>query len=189
MRRGTARPASHSYASIVLVLIALLSACGSQPTVSADVRYQNSDAVSDIRTYRVEFQDMPEFLKPMLRDEVSRVLAERGFDYTEGAAHAVLLLAFENRPLASATTATGGDSTDTATGTQQIAARFNARVTAELSDSVSGERLWAGSLSRVHYVTEGAYMHEAPARAAMREAFRVVFADLPNRLEQIWVED
>lgn len=189
MRRTAARLATHALSSVVLVASALLSACGSQPSVSADVRYQNADAVSDIRTYRVEFEDMPEFLKPMLRDEVSRVLAERGFDYTEGTAHAVLLLAFENRPLPAFTTATGSDSTDSETGSQQIAARFDARVIAELSDSVSGERLWAGTLSRLHYVTEGAYMHEEPARAAMRNAFRTVFADLPNRLEQIWVED
>jgi hypothetical protein len=153
------------------------------------VNYQDRNAVADIRTYRVEFRGMPEFLKPMLRDEVSRVLAERGYDYTEGDAHAVLLMEFENRPMPSVTAATGTDSSAEVADRQEIAARFDARVTIELSDSVSRERLWAGTMSRAHYVTEGDYMHEPPARVAMRDAFRVIFADLPNRLEKIVVPE
>lgn len=184
-----ARRTAFRLPAFALIVITLLSACAGHPPVFADVSYQNPDAAADIRTYRVEFEGMPEFLKPMLRDEASRVLAEFGMDYTEGDAHAVLLMAFENRPLPSATVATGSDSIDMKTDTNEIAARFDARVAVELKDSVSGDRLWAGTLSRVHYATEDSYMHESPARIAMRDAFRVIFADLPNRLERISAQD
>ncbi len=184
-RREDARLAALLLPAFVILLLTLLGACAVQPTVAADVNYQNRAAIAAMRTYRVEFRGMPEFLKPMLRDEASRVLAEHGLDYTEGDAHAVLLMEFENRPMPSVMAATGKDSRDLPADQQPIAARFDARVAVELSDSVSGERLWAGTMSRPHYVTEGAYMHEPPARVAMRDAFRLIFADLPNRLATI----
>lgn len=189
MRSDAARRTAFRSPAFALVLLALLNACAAHPPVIANVSYQNPNAAADIRTYRVEFQGMPEFLKPMLRDEASRVLADFGLDYTEGDAHAVLLMTFENRPLQSAMVATGSDSIDMKTDTNEIAARFDARVAVELKDSVSGERLWAGTLSRVHYATADSYMHEPPARIAMRDAFRVIFADLPNRLERIPAQD
>lgn len=140
--------------------VALVS-CGALPTISTSVDYCCRGA--DVHSYRVEFRDMPEFLKPMLRDEFSIALARKGFEYTEGDAHAVLNLSFVATPLP----ADGGD------------ARFDAEIHAELTDSVTRELLWAGRLSREHYVTEGSYMHEAPARAAMKEALRALFEELP----------
>lgn len=144
------------------VLMLALVACGTLPEISTSVDY--CCRTGEISSYRVEFRDMPEFMKPMLRDEFSIALAGKGYEYTEGDAHAVLLLSFVATPLP----ANGGD------------ARFDAEVQAELTDSVTHEMLWSGRLSREHYVTEGSYMHEAPARAAVKEALRAMFQDLPD---------
>jgi len=125
---------------------------------------------------------MPEFLKPMLRDEVSQVLATNGLAYTEGEADALLLMIFVNEPMPSDVELAGTEAGDGATSEQVVAARFNARVELEMRASVTGERIWSGWISRRHYVPDGAYMHEAPARQAMREAFAGVFAEWPDRL-------
>jgi hypothetical protein len=58
--------------------------------------------------------------------------------------------------------------------------RFVAQVQLELKNSVTGEMLWSGSMQRVHNVYEGSYMHDAPARAAMRNAFLEIFGDYPD---------
>ena len=50
--------------------------------------------MSALKTFRVEFEDMPEFLKPMLRDEAAIVLDTKGLEYTEGDAHAVLRMSY-----------------------------------------------------------------------------------------------
>ncbi|MDH4071775.1 MAG: DUF4136 domain-containing protein [Gammaproteobacteria bacterium] len=159
-----------------LVALTLLSGCVSQPTIATDVSYCCQTGTEGISTFRVEFEDTPEFLKPMLRDEAATALNTRGLRYTEGEAHAVLRMTFINKTLerdqerveAWERTAPGGG------------VRFIALVELELTDSVTGERLFSGSMQRVHTVYEGSYMHDAPARAAMREAFTEMFAGYPG---------
>lgn len=167
-----------------VILALVLTACAAQPPVTTAVSYRYAPAAADIGSYRVEFVDMPEFLKPMLRDEVSRVLAGHGLGYTESEADALLLMTFDNQPLPSAVARSGSDTEGVAATEQVVAARFNAVVILELSNTVTAERIWSGSLGRVHYVTEGAYMHEEPARRAMRDALRRIFADFPTAFDR-----
>jgi len=159
-----------------LAAILLLAGCGTLPTIATDVDYCCQQGTEGIHTFRVEFADTPEFLKPMLRDEASIVLDARGLEYTEGAADAVLRMTFVNKTLE--------QEPEHQEAWERIApgggVRFIAQVLVELRNSVSGERLWAGSMQRVHNVYEGSYMHDAPARAAIRNAFAEIFADYPN---------
>ena len=154
--------------------ISLLGGCAGLPAVATDETYCCHPSVESIRTYRVEFEDTPEFLKPMLRDEASIVLAGRGLDYTEGDAEAILLMTFVNKTL---------ERGEDQEAWERIApgggVRFIAQVVIEMKDSVSGELLWSGSMQRIHNVYEGSYMHDAPARTAMRNAFLELFAGFP----------
>ena len=154
-----------------------VSSCASLPTVSTNTSYCCEPAAEQVQTYRIEFEDMPEFLKPMLRDEVSHVLHAKDLEYTEGQAHAVLKMAYVDK------TYEGPDTRrDEAWETTAPAGgmRFIAEVQMELRNTVTNELIWAGSMSRVHNVYEGSYMHEEPARAAMRRAFTELFAGLPD---------
>ncbi len=173
--------------SLVLHCFALalaLAACAARPPIETTVTYRYLPAAADLGSYRIEFAGMPEFLKPMLRDEISRVLADRGLAYTEGEADALLRMTFDNEPLPSVVARSGTDGENGTEVEQVVAARFNAKVTLDMSDSVSGERIWMASVGRVHYFTEGAYMHEEPARRAIRDALRGIFADFPNQLDR-----
>jgi hypothetical protein len=165
--------------AIVCIGSLALAACASGPSISTDVEYCCRSGAENVNSYRIEFEDMPEFLKPMLRDEVSMVLDSKGLEYTEGDAHAVLTMMYVHRLLSKedverkvawGTLSPGGDS------------RFVAEVHAELKKSVTNEVIWSGTLRKLHNVAIGAYMHDAPARSAMREAFKVLFADYPNRI-------
>jgi hypothetical protein len=155
----------------------VFTGCGSLPAVSTDVTYCCQSGFERIHNYRVEFEDMPEFLKPMLRDEIATVLGAKGLEYTEGDAHAVVQMTFVNRTL-SADESARDEAWETIAPGGGV--RFIAEVKLEMTDSVTGERLWAGTMGRVHNVYEGSYMHDAPARTAMRDAFRKIFADYPD---------
>lgn len=150
-------------------------ACGSLPSISTDVTYCCRPAAESVGSFRVEFEDMPEFLKPMLRDEASIVLDSKGLDYTEGDADAVLTMTYIDTPLSS-----DNAGQDEEQGAPGVGAQFIAEVRVELKNSVTGELISSGSVSRIHNVTVGAYMHEAPAREAMRKAFIGLFADYPD---------
>lgn len=156
---------------------AMLAGCASTSGVSTDVTYCCEVGADGIASFRVEFEDMPEFLKPMLRDEAATVLGSKGVEYTEGDAHAVLLMKFVDRTL------TEAEQRDLDSW-EQVApgggVRFIAEVQMTLRNAVTREVIWSGSMRRIHNVYEGSYMHDAPARAAIREAFMEIFADYPN---------
>ena len=156
----------------------LLAGCATTPGVSTDVTYCCEVGTEGIATFRVEFEDMPEFLKPMLRDEAALVLGAKGVEYTEGQAHAVLLMKFVDRTL------TAAEERDLDSW-EQVApgggVRFIAEVQMTLRNAVSSELIWSGAMRRIHNVYEGSYMHDAPARAAMRQAFMEILADYPNQ--------
>ena len=187
--------AKHRAISFALVSSILLAACGSMPTIATDVSYCCQSGAERIHSYRIEFEDMPEFLKPMLRDEASLVLSSKGLDYTEGDADSILTLAYVDRPLAQETI----DATDELPNEVQEEAandvneawgslsaggdtRFIAEVHLKLNNSVTQELIWSGIMSKLHNVSVGSYMHEAPARAAMRNAFFALFADFPDQI-------
>jgi hypothetical protein len=162
---------------LTLMMSFVLASCGSLPTVATSVDYCCQTGTEGIKTFRVEFESMPDFLKPMLRDEASIVLGTKGLDYVEGDAHAILLMTFVNRTLESVEAARDEAWETVAPGG---GVRFIAEVEVELKDSVSGQKLWAGTMGRVHNVYEGSYMHDAPARTAMRNAFLAIFEDYPS---------
>ena len=181
----TARSGGHSvrakYRAVIFAFISgfAVASCGSLPTIGTDVGYCCQSSAERIHSYRIEFEDMPEFLKPMLRDEVSLVLSSKGLDYTEGDADSVLTMAYVDQPLtqeaidaneAWGSLSPGGDT------------RFIAEVHLKLNNSVTQELVWSGVMSKLHNVSVGSYMHEAPARAAMRDAFFALFADYPDRI-------
>lgn len=164
-------------ATILCVFATLVASCGSLPQIGTDVAYCSNANLERISTYRVEFEDTPEFLKPMLRDEASIALSTKGLEYVEGDAHAVLKMTYVNRTLEAGEAARDEAWETIAPGG---GVRFIAEVKLEMTDAVSRDRIWAGSMARVHNVYEGSYMHEAPARAAMRNAFLDMFADFPD---------
>ena len=162
---------------LMLTSCLILVSCGSLPTVATSVDYCCQTGTDGIKTFRVEFADTPEFLKPMLRDEASIVLATKGMEYVEGDAHAILSMRYVNRTL-DTVDAAGDEAWETIAPGGGV--RFIAEMKLELREVVSRELLWAGSMGRVHNVYEGSFMHDAPARTAMRNAFMTIFADYPS---------
>jgi hypothetical protein len=156
----------------------LFVACGTLPPVSTSVDYCCKTTVVGATSFRVEFDNVAEFLKPMLRDEVAFVLHGKGLEYTEVAAESILKMTYVHNVLPEVTTVKPVDSFGETT-TPGGATRFIAEMRIELRDADSGELMMSGTMVRAHFVQMGAYMHDAPARAAIREAFTALFAAFP----------
>jgi hypothetical protein len=171
----------HPLSLFVLSAALLFAACGSLPPISTTVDYCCRAPEPGLKTFRVEFEDMPEFLKPMLRDEAAIVLDTKGLEYTEGDAHAVLRMTYVHNlmPPEAPARATDGFAEPLSPGGET---RFVAEVKIEMRDAVSGELVWAGHMVRAHSVQMGSYMHDTMARSAMRDAFTTIFADYPVEL-------
>lgn len=167
---------AHKYL-LNLVSCLIVVACGTGPAISTDVNYYCRPEADKVSTYRIEFEDMPEFLKPMLRDEISIVLDTKGFEYTEGDADAVLKMTYFNRTLSGPDEARD-EAWETISPGGGV--RFIAEVGIELTNTVTREKIWSGAMRRLHNVYEGSYMHDARGRAAMRNAFADLFADCPD---------
>ena len=161
----------------LLAVAAWVAGCAAAPGISTNVEYCCRPLTDQVSTFRIEFDDTPEFLKPMLRDEAANVLNAKGMRYTEGDADAILSMTFINKTLErDQERIEAWENTAPAGGV-----RFIAQVVLEMTHSVTGELIWSGSMQRVHTVYEGSYMHDAPARTAMRDAFLAMFADYPDR--------
>ena len=159
-----------------LSILLILGACVTPQGIATDVVYCCSPRAAGIQSFSVEFEEMPEFLKPMLRDEASIVLGTKGYEYTEDESDVVLRMKFVNRTLDSADAAHDEAWETIAPGG---GVRFIAEVAMVMTDTVENERIWSGTMGRVHNVYEGSYMHDAPARSAMRQAFLDIFAGFP----------
>ena len=162
---------------LLLVAATWLAGCAAAPGISTNVSYCCRPLTDQVHTFRIEFEDTPEFLKPMLRDSAATVLNDKGLQYTEGDADAILNMTFINKTLERDQERIESWETTAPAG----GVRFVALVELDMTPSVTGEQVWSGSMQRVHTVYEGSYMHDEPARDAMYDAFMDMFADYPDR--------
>ncbi len=155
-------------AAIVALVVAL---CGCASTAKLDVDVNEPVRPARISSYSLTVENMPGFLEPYFRDELIAALAARGAARSAvevpADSDAQFVLRFERTPLD--VERESGDQLGEPTAPEE-ATRFVARV--ELSVRLRGERdaTRLGSLSRVHTVTAGAYMHQR-ARAQIQQGF------------------
>ena len=142
-----------------------LSGCTSIAKLDVDV----NEPIRPVRidSYSLTLENMPGFLEPYFRDELIAALAARGATEVPANSEAEFVLRFERTPLTDEHPT--GDQIGDRTGHEEPT-RFIARVV--LSVQLRGDRdaTKLGSLSRVHSVTAGAYMHQR-ARAQIRDGF------------------
>lgn len=57
---------------------------------------------------------------------------------------------------------------------------YIAEIEVRMYETASNNLVWAGSISRIHQVTPGEYMHEDRARPEFLQAFRRILENYPN---------
>ena len=150
----------------VFALVVLLGCASTAPVVDVDPNRGLSRI--EVDTYTLVVEAMPGFLVPFMRDELVAALGARGATEVGAAGDVEFRLVFEQVMLLA------GDVPSSlkfeGTTAPEEATRFVARV--DLIAVVPGrpEPIRIGSLSRVHSVSAGVYMHPR-AHAAIRRGF------------------
>ena len=157
----------------VLCFAALLFGCVST-TPAIDVDINESVTPVQIATYTLTIEQMPGFLVPYFRDELNAALAARGATEVAADGDAGFVLRFEQVVL-------GAESPPRDVLGEKLAteerARFMARVELLVRLRGAADTSRVGSLTRVHAITTGAYMHQR-ARGPIRQGFDQLLARL-----------
>lgn len=150
-----------------LLIVSGLTACtATAPTVDVDPNRGVRPVA--VRTYSLVVENMPGFLVPIMREELVGALAAQGAVEVAGGGDVEFRLTFEQ------VTLLAGDIPSSVkfegVTAPEEATRFIARaeLTARVMDSATVIRV--GSLSRVHTVSAGVYMHPR-SRQAIRRGF------------------
>lgn len=148
-----------------------LAACASTPS-KVEVQIDPHRAPVAFSTYSLTTEEMPSFLVAFMRDAFVAALSERGARETFDHADVSFILRLHPiEPLAGAVS--GAESVD-GTPMAEAATRFMARVDVFAAQPHSAPQL-IGSLSRVHTISDGVYMHPR-AHEAIRRAFNELLA-------------
>jgi hypothetical protein len=165
------------FATILLVVGILIGGCmsanlGVGVTVS-DCCYPEQ---LTYQSYGMTINNAPEFLKPYILDALSQAFHDKGLIRDDENHDLLATLTYQQTDLKDELDrdnfeghlAPGGDF------------RFDATVLLEIRDLSSSKLIWSGSVSRVHDVTVGEYMHQSRGRRAIYNAITEVLADFPS---------
>ena len=156
-----------------LCFAVLLCGCVSMtPPIDVDINEPVMPIV--ITTYTLTIDGMPGFLLPYFRDELIAALTARGATEVAADGDAGFVLRFEQVALGAESEPRDDLGEKTAT---EERARFMARVELLVRLRGTADTIRVGSLSRVHAITTGAYMHQR-ARGAIRQGFDRLLAPL-----------
>lgn len=160
--------------SAVLGLL-LLAACASSGDVSRKVEYCCGPPGAALSSYSLQLIDVPGFLVPYLRDELQAALLAKGLTQVNADPTALVTLTYSEvypdpEPLPNDGFADPMLS--------ERSRRFIAVVTLDIRRAGDGAELMRGTLSRMHTVSVGEYMHQK-ARVPIRRGFDQLLKALP----------
>jgi hypothetical protein len=162
---------------LVLALAAWLAGCTAPGGVSHKLDYCCGPDEPTPSSYTLQLHDIPGFLVPYMRDSLVAALARKGMhEVTTGAQADVTLRYSEIYPDAGQRVVDDGFGDPLATARSR---QFVAVVTVEIRRAADGAEVLRGSLSRMHTVSVGEYMHER-ARTAISAGFDQLLKPLPQ---------
>ncbi len=173
---------------ILVLLIAGLTSCvGSSGAISTRLTLCCPGDYDNYRDYSLQTAEMPGFLSNYVVAEFDAALTEKGLIRNDGNARQVesglngsadlqITLRYNQVNLN-----TEQEEIDPFVTNESLLTELSyiAAIDIEMRETASGELVWAGSVSRLHSVVPGEYMHQDMARPAFRRAFRTVLNSYP----------
>jgi len=166
-------------AVLFLLLLSLLSfSCtqtGGQIGTSIDVCCPGD--YDDYDDYGVEVIDMPLFLREYVVAEFDAAFQEKGLSRNDRINDLRVEIRYNHINL---------DSEQQEINpfirieSLNVELTYVAEIQIRMFETSSGNEVWAGSISRIHQVTPGEYMHEERARPEFRRAFQRMLENYPD---------
>ncbi len=136
---------------------------------------------ANYKTFSVETEELPLFMRDYVVSEFSAALEERGLTRNDQIHDLRVILSyrhvnlnpeqqhidpFVNQPVID------GESIN-------VELRYIATIDITMKETATGKVVWAGEVHRIHTVSPGEYMHTPRAVAAFRETFRDLLQHYP----------
>jgi hypothetical protein len=158
-------------------LVWLLAGCAASGDISHSMEFCCGPPGKPLTSYSLKLVNVPGFLVPYLRDELEAALVAKGLTHVNADPTAFVTLTYSEvypdpEPLPD-----DGFADPMLT---ERSRRFIALVTLNIERADDGAEILRGTLSRMHTVTVGEYMHEK-ARAPIREGFDQLLKPLPRK--------
>ena len=120
--------------------------------------------------------DMPVFLQEYVTAEFDAAFAEKRLTHNDRMNDLQILLRYNHINLSSEQ-----ESIDPLMRVEAMNVELNyvAAIDIEIRETATNDIVWAGSISRIHQVVPGEYMHEDRARPAFRQSFRALLSSYP----------
>ena len=134
---------------------------------------------SEYTEYGLRTENMPLFLRDYVTDEFESAFQEKGLTRNDQINDVRVVLRYDHINLN-----TQQQDIDPFIRVESISVQLDyiARIEIEITETSSNNVIWGGTISRIHQVTPGEYMHEDRSRPAFRQAFRSVLASYPSLL-------
>jgi hypothetical protein len=162
------------------VLVMVLAGCAG----NAGLRIGNSVTLccpgnyGNYASYGVEAVELPIFLRNYVVEEFDTAFQERGLTRNDERSDLIVTLSYRHvnldpeqqdiDPFARMETA-------------NAELRYIANIDISMRERAGGRVVWGGTISRIHTVSPGEYMHQDYARPAFLETFRDLLSNYPGR--------
>ncbi|PCJ28220.1 MAG: hypothetical protein COA96_01555 [SAR86 cluster bacterium] len=158
-------------------LLLILSSCaqtGSQ--IGTTLTLCCPENYASYSEYGLEVQNMPLFLRSYMTTEFESALQQKGLSRNDQINDIRVILRYKQIDLVP-----GQQEIDPFIRIEALNVELNyiARIEIEIFETRSNDLVWAGSVSRIHQVTPGEYMHEDRARPHFYQAFQSLLASYP----------
>lgn len=159
------------------LVVFVLAGCASAGDVSHKVEYCCGPPGKALSSYSLKLVNVPGFLVPYLRDELEAALLAHGLTHVNAEPAALVTLTYsEIYPDPEELPDDGfGDPI-----LRKQSRRFIALVTLDIQRADDGAEMLRGTLSRMHTVSVGEYMHQK-ARVPIRTGFDQLLKPLPQK--------
>ena len=131
---------------------------------------------SSYTEYGLEVQNMPIFLRDYVTAEFESAFNQKGLSRNDRINDVRVVLRYVQIDLVP-----GQAEIDPFVRIERLNVELNyiARIEIEILETQSNDVVWAGSVSRIHQVTPGEYMHENRARPYFQQAFQSLLESYP----------
>ncbi|MEQ8955957.1 MAG: DUF4136 domain-containing protein [Gammaproteobacteria bacterium] len=130
------------------------------------------------REYRLEVIDMPLFLRNYVVQEFEAAFLEKGLRRDDTFSDLRVVLRYNHINL-------NPEEQDinpfVRVEALNVELDYIAEIIVEMYETRSNDQVWEGSISRIHHVTPGEYMHEERARPEFLNAFRELLVNYPSQ--------
>jgi hypothetical protein len=158
-------------------VVCLLAGCATPGDLSTTVNYCCGPPGKPVTSYSLKLVNVPGFLVPYLRDEFEAALVAKGLTHVNADPTAFVTLTYSEIYPDPEGLPDDGFMDPMLTARSR---RFIALVTVDILRAADDAEILRGTLSRMHTVSVGEYMHEK-ARVPIREGFNKLLKPLPRK--------